>query len=57
MLPEELKWRSLKSKIEMLRLENRQLMSEMQRQNEYDLSRGMAPGKFREHFTLGCVGG
>jgi hypothetical protein len=40
----------------MLRLENRQLTSELQRQNEYDLSRGMVPGKFREHFTLSCIG-
>jgi hypothetical protein len=43
-------------KIEQLQLTSRSLLDELQRQNEYDRSRGITPGKFREHFTIGSIG-
>ena len=46
----------LLSKIEMLRLENTRLLQELKQQDEYDRSRGIPPGKFREHFTMHCIG-
>ena len=44
------------TKIEMLRLENTRLLQELKQQDEYDRSRGVPPGKFREHFTMHCIG-
>ena len=44
------------AKIEMLRTENTRLLQELKQQDEYDRSRGIPPGKFREHFTMHCIG-
>ena len=46
----------LSAKIEMLRLENARLLQELKQQDDYDKSRGIPPGKFREHFTMHCIG-
>lgn len=46
----------IKSQISRLKKESRDLLADMQRQNAYDSSRGLTPGKFREHFTVTCTG-
>lgn len=45
----------LEEEIADLAAQNRALLEELRRQNEYDLSQGRQPGKFREHFTLSCI--
>lgn len=36
--------------------ESRYLLDELKRQNEYDLSRGVTPGKFREILIVSTIG-
>lgn len=36
--------------------ESRYLLDELKRQNEYDLSRGVTPGKFREVLIISAIG-
>ena len=45
----------IREEIAQLRAQNDSLREELRRQNEYDLSQGRTPGKFREHFTLSCI--
>ena len=45
----------IREEVAQLRAQNESLREELRRQNEYDLSQGRTPGKFREHFTLSCI--
>lgn len=53
--PDERAALRIKEEIAQLRAQNESLREELRRQNEYDLSQGRTPGKFREHFTLSCI--
>ena len=53
--PDERAAARIREEVAQLRAQNESLRAELRRQNEYDLSQGRAPGKFREHFTLSCI--